>query len=92
MCAGGSQGRRTQATPAAMYPGSFGVHPFAHHHHVDWSKISPEDRFTLGCVVGGMVLFVFCLMGCLLCFDDAPAPAVVRQKVRRAFTAAEKAV
>ena len=57
-----------------------------------WAKISPEDRWLLGSVVGGMVFLLFCMMGCLLCFDDAPAPTVVRQKVRRAFTAAEKAV
>jgi len=72
-----------------MYAG-FGSHHAAH--HIDWSKIDPEDRWILLCVLGGVLGFVFCMFMIILCIDDAPAPAPVRAAVRKTFTAAEKAV
>ena len=44
------------------------------------------------CVLGGALSFICCLFVIILCIDDAPAPEAVRAKVRRQFSAAEKAV
>jgi len=75
--------------PYTLYAG-FGGHHAAH--QIDWSKIDPEDRWILLCVLGGVLTFIFCLFTIVLCIDDAPAPEAVRKTVRKQFSAAEKAV
>jgi hypothetical protein len=75
-----------------MFPGGFHAHPLAQHHHIDWSKLSEDDKWVLSCLLGGMLVFVCAMIVCLLWCDSDYTPAPVRQKIRRAFTAAEKAV
>jgi hypothetical protein len=88
--------------PAAacdMFPGMMhaGFHHGFHGAHrgigsVDWSKIDPEDRFVLLVVFACLLAFMCIMFAIVLCIDDAPAPAPLRQAVRRQFTAAEKIV
>lgn len=62
-----------------MHP--MGFHGFHHGAHpaIDWSKIEPEHRWILLTILVSVLCLLFGAVACIVYFDDAPAPPIVRQ-------------